>query len=56
MKAKTYEVCNREKVEWQDVIFIVSNCSDLTEDCNTQVASTERKAVSQKSMSVDITQ
>ena len=34
MKAKTYEVCNREKVEWQDVILIVSNCSDLKEGCN----------------------
>ena len=26
MKAKTYEVCNREKVEWQAVILIVSDC------------------------------
>ena len=34
MKAKTYEVCNREKVEWRGAILIVSNCSDLKEDCN----------------------
>ena len=34
MKAKTYEVCNWENVEWRGAILIVSNCSDLKEGCN----------------------
>ena len=46
MKAKTYEVCNCKMLNDQ-VILIVSNCSDLKEGCNRLRLPKERQSASE---------